>query len=103
MHDSRNFSAILRVYARESNQTMNLRRYNGDHEHTNRLERETFRGYHVHVATLRYQEAGLDAETYAVPTDRYSNPFEALNCLIEDCNITEPSSAQPSLFEEVDP
>ena len=103
VHNSRNFSAILKVCARDSNQTMNLRRYNGDHEHTNRIERETFRGFHVHTATDRYQEAGWDAEAYAVLTDRYSNPFEALHCLMEDCNIIEPPGAQPSLFEEVAP
>jgi len=43
------FSVILGVNAKDSNQIFRLKRYNGkSHEHTNRIERNTFYDYHIH-------------------------------------------------------
>lgn len=63
-----------------------VRRYNGsNHEHTNRIERNRFRSYHVHYATERYQLLGGDEDGYAEPTDRYHDVHTALQCLVDDC------------------
>jgi len=83
------FSAILAVQLPNSTRLFRLRRYNGrSHEHTNRIERETFYGFHVHTATERYQDIGLDEDAYAEPTNRYSDYSAAVQCLVEDCGCT---------------
>ncbi|MGR3293571.1 MAG: hypothetical protein ACUZ9M_06090 [Candidatus Scalindua sp.] len=66
-----------------------LRRHNGkSHEHSNKLEGVKFYDFHIHFATQRYQDEGRKEESYAEVTDRYSDIKEALNCLLEDCNIS---------------
>lgn len=93
------FSAILGIVAKGSNQLIKLRRYNGkSHEHRNKLEAEQFYGFHIHYATERYQNIGFKEELYAVPTERYANLRDALKCLAQDCNITFPGSNQIELF-----
>lgn len=83
------FSAILAVQLPNSTRVFRLRRYNGkSHEHTNRIERETFFGFHIHQATERYQDMGLDEDAYAKPTDRFSDYSTAVQCLVEDCGCT---------------
>ena len=83
------FSAILAVRLPNSTRLFRLRRYNGkSHEHTNRIERATFFGFHIHKATERYQDMGLDEDAYAEPTDRYSDYSTAVQCLVEDCGCT---------------
>lgn len=83
------FSAILAVQLPNSTRLFRLRRYNGrSHEHTNRIERETFYGFHIHTATERYQDLGLDEDAYAEPTDRFSDYSAAVQCLVEDCGCT---------------
>ena len=43
------FSIILAVLVPQSTQVFRLRRYNGrSHEHTNRIENETFYDFHIH-------------------------------------------------------
>ncbi|MEO5348030.1 MAG: hypothetical protein H7836_00040 [Magnetococcus sp. YQC-3] len=50
------FSVILAVAPLGSNTLFRLRRYNGkSHEHTNKIEQETFYDFHIHTATERYQ------------------------------------------------
>ena len=59
------FSIILVLIPDVSNQLFTIRRYNGKHgEHTNSIERETFYDFHIHTATERYQELGMDEETF---------------------------------------
>lgn len=83
------FSAILAVQLPNSTRLFRLRRYNGkSHEHTNRIERKTFYGFHIHSATERYQDLGLDEDAYAEPTDRFSDYSAAVQCLVEDCGCT---------------
>ena len=75
------FSAILAYQEKGANQDFKLRRYNGRHEHTNKLEKQKFFDFHVHYATQRYQDAaGRKEESYAEPTGRYLDIKGALNC-----------------------
>lgn len=85
------FSAILGWKYPGTNVWINLKRYNGlSHEHTNKIERDTFFDYHIHTATERYQWLGGDAEAFAECTDRYTTLDGALACLIEDCGFVLP-------------
>lgn len=93
------FSAILAYSSESSSQVFRLRRYNGKcHEHTNKLERQTFYDFHVHYATERYQHSGLREDAYAEVTNRYGDFQGALSCLIEDCGLVLPSNGQNLLF-----
>jgi hypothetical protein len=93
------FSAILAYLPPRTNKVFRLRRYNGSHQHTNQIESKTFDGFHVHVATERYQQYGMEKEgAYAEPTDRYSDLNGALRCLLKDTGFAVPESAQPGLF-----
>jgi hypothetical protein len=94
------FSAILMFCPKDTNQTVRLRRYNGrSHEHTNMIEGETFYGFHIHMATERYQELGRDEDSYAELTDRYADLDGALDCLLADCGFDR-TNLQTSFFGE---
>jgi hypothetical protein len=90
------FSAILGYSPPKSTKLFLLRRYNGkSHEHRNKLEKGTaFYDFHIHTATERYQKEDTKEEYFAEITDRYSTIQEAINCLIDDCNIIAPPSSQ---------
>jgi hypothetical protein len=90
------FSVILGYNRPRSSKLFLLRRYNGkSHEHKNKLENEDrFYDFHIHTATERYQREGTKEEYFAEITDRYSTIQEALNCLINDCNVELPSNSQ---------
>lgn len=93
------FSVILAVCIPESTRVFLLRRYNGtSHEHTNLIEKVTFRDFHIHYATERYQQKGQRAEFYAEPTNRFTEVNGALRCLIADANFEEPDELQRILF-----
>ncbi len=95
------FSVILAYRPPKSNQLFRLRRYNGkSHQHTNTLEGKTFYGFHIHMATERYQDAGLREDWFAEPTDRYADFNNAIRCMLQDCGFDVPSSPQGTLFEE---
>jgi hypothetical protein len=86
-----NFSLILRYSMIETTGVFILRRYNGkSHEHTNKLEGNRFRDFHIHFATERYQAQGFAEEAYAEVTDRYSDLDGALECMISDCGFIRP-------------
>ena len=93
------FSVILGYIPKDKTDVFILRRYNGkNHRHGNRLEREpAFYDFHVHTATERYQIEGMNEETYAEPTDRYSELSGAIDCLVSDCNIVS-TNQQRDLF-----
>lgn len=96
------FSIIVAVCVPNTNQIFRLRRYNGkSHEHTNHIEGNTFYGFHIHIATERYQELGTREDAYAEPTDRYGDYHEALRCALEDTTFEVPPEVQPRLFEEM--
>ncbi len=93
------FSIILAVRIPKSAQFFRLRRYNGkSHEHTNIIENVTFFDFHIHVATERYQDMGTREDAFAELTDRYGDFHGAIECLIDDANLTVPCDAQGTLF-----
>jgi hypothetical protein len=93
------FSVILAYSMPGSNILFRLRRYNGrSHQHTNKIEGNTFYDFHIHLATERYQVAGHDEESYAEPTDRYADLNGAIGCMLQDCAFEVPSGTQESLF-----
>lgn len=97
------FSVILAVTPAGSNKPFRLRRYNGHHgQHTNRIERETIDGYHIHNATERYQELGASEEGFAEPTKRYADFSTALHCMLTDCGFEHTPDEQNTLFKELD-
>lgn len=93
------FSVIL-VYAfPDSTREFRLCRYNGKTTpHPNKLEKTVITGFHIHLATERYQLAGYKEDAYAEPTDRYMDLHGALKCMIEDCNFVRPESDPMELF-----
>jgi hypothetical protein len=86
------FCIILGYLPAERLRLFRLRRHNGLHEHTNRLEGNAFRDFHIHYATQRYQEAGWDIDGYAGSTDRYTTVDGALEIFLEDCNFVRPEA-----------
>jgi len=94
------FSVILGYVPPERLKLFHLLRYNGTHRHTNKLESNSFRDFHIDYATQRYQEAGWDIDAYAEPTDRYATVEGALDALLDDCNFIRPEDdrLQPKLL-----
>lgn len=94
------FSVILGYVPPERLKLFHLLRYNGTHRHTNKLESNSFRDFHIHYATQRYQEAGWGIDAYAEPTDRYATVEGALDALLDDCTFIRPEDdrLQPKLL-----
>lgn len=92
------FSVILGFRPEKSNQLFRLRRYNGKHSHTNKIEKTTFYDFHIHYATDRYQQFGFKEDAYAEATDHYSDLSGAFDCLLSDCNFVLTDNAQSELF-----
>ena len=92
------FSIILALCPAKSSQIFRLRRYNGKHEHSNRIEGDEFHDFHVHYATERYQDLGMKEDAYAVPSQGYSDFHSALVCLLKECGFDLPPGQQLSLF-----
>jgi hypothetical protein len=93
------FSVIL-VYL-ENGHDYILRRNNGSHpsRHTNKWEKmhgqpsyQIGVGCHIHMATERYQLAGLDIDGYAQATNRYQDFNSALHVMLTDCNFIIPAN-----------
>lgn len=99
--DPLDFSVIIGYEMPNTNALVRLRRYNGkSHEHTNKMERQTFFDYHIHQATQRYQEYGMSEDAFAEPTDRYADVDSALQCALGDCRFELPPGTQLSLFSD---
>ena len=94
------FSIILCYIEPGTNHAFRLRRYNGkSHSHSNTLERTAqFYDFHIHMATERYQRAGIKEDSYAEVSNRYSDSHTALDCMIQDCGFELPRSGQLSLL-----
>jgi len=93
------FSVILGFRPKESSRLFRLRRYNGkSHEHTNSVEKNRFYGFHIHTATLRYQQLGAREDSFAEKTDRYSDIHGAFDCLVGDCNFELPPGETFNMF-----
>jgi len=86
--DQLDFTVGLKVQFSDGSSSI-LMRCNGIHgRHYNRLEHQEFIDlYHIHVATERYVNKGLDAEGYAEITNTYRSVNGALECLLSRCNI----------------
>ena len=90
---------ILAIGHHTSNQIFKLRRYNGKgHFHTNRIEKESFYGFHIHQATEKYQDIGFKEEMYAVETKDYSDLHGAIKLMLKECNFVMPKEIAPELF-----
>jgi hypothetical protein len=77
------FSIILAYLPPQSTTPFRLCRFNGkSHEHTNKLEENTFYDFHIHRATERYQQSGLREDAFAEPTDRFQDFPTAVRCLV---------------------
>lgn len=85
--DFLDFSIILRYQDNKTGIWYNLARYNGKHHHTNTLEKESFHDFHTHIATQKYQEAGLRIDTYAKITKTYKSFNEAVDSFLKDFNF----------------
>lgn len=97
------FSVILGVIIPNTSRFFRLCRYNGkSHEHTNRLESQTFYDFHIHTATERYQRAGFEEDTYATPSGKYSTIVQALDSMIIDLGFVLPEGDQRGLFDGMD-
>ena len=95
------FSIILGYRPPKLNDIFRLRRYNGkSHEHTNTLESQTFYQFHIHIATERYQASGLREDSFAEPTNRFSDFQGAVRAMLADCGFVLPDSPQGELFNE---
>ncbi|MBI4738862.1 hypothetical protein HY772_04835 [Candidatus Woesearchaeota archaeon] len=80
------FSVILGVMIDGS--LFRLKRYNGtSHDHTNKIERTRFSGFHIHAATQRYQENGFQEDGFAEHTVRYSDWKSAMEQMVRENNF----------------
>jgi len=99
-YNSLDFPIIIALCPEKTTQLFRLRRYNGrSHEHTNKIERDTFYDFHIHTATERYQELGAREDSYAERTNRFSDFHSAFRCMLEDCGFQMPENGQRLLFE----
>ncbi|MGI8771573.1 MAG: hypothetical protein ACR2JE_09050 [Acidobacteriaceae bacterium] len=93
------FSAILGYKMPGFNTVFRLRRYNGkSHEHTNAIENEKFRAFHIHKATERYQRNGRKEDHFATIDTRFYNLQSAVHCLLFDCGFPALPFTQMGLF-----
>ena len=84
VRDPLDFSVTLAYEIPGSTRIFRLRRHNGaSHWHTNKLEGTRLTGFHVHMATERYQTAGFKEEAYAESTDAYESLSGAIEHMLE--------------------
>jgi len=92
--DPFDFSVILGYELPETTRVFRLRRHNGNsHDHPNRLEQTVARGFHVHLATERYQLAGYEEDGYAEATNSYNDLAGAIRSMIALANFKPPPQA----------
>jgi hypothetical protein len=82
------FTVILGYIPPKKNTLFRLIRCNGkSHKHTNKLENVSFEDFHIHKATERYQANGYFEDTYAEPTDKYFDIYQAWDTFLKECNV----------------
>lgn len=90
------FSVVL-AFTRPNGTLFRLRRYNGLHGgHVNHIERQAIRGYHVHIATERYQIAGYREDAYAIASQGFADIASALRLMFAECTFQLPPTSTPS-------
>jgi hypothetical protein len=101
-----NFSIIL-VFRDIDGSEYILRRHNGIHpsRHTNEYEKRLNLAnaelpicFHRHLATERYQKAGLKIDGYAEQTNDYSDIRTAQNAMIREAGFILPLNTQTVMF-----
>jgi hypothetical protein len=96
------FSAILGYRLPGVNTIFRLRRYNGkSHYHSNPIENERFRDFHIHMATERYQKLGAKEDHFAIMDRRYSDLDGAIDCLLFDCGFRSPMADSPIFTQKI--
>lgn len=100
VHTNEKPFSITLAYKVDSTTHLNLLRYDGFDTHKNHIEGKPIRpGTHIHKATERYQRSNIYYDDgFAKPTDRYETASEALQCLINDCNIIFEDNRQITLL-----
>lgn len=94
------FSIILAVGVPGTNAVFRLRRHNGkSHQHSNRIEGNSFYDFHIHMATERYQDLGMDEDAFAEATTAFADYHSALDRMMKECGLELPIAGQPSLWE----
>jgi hypothetical protein len=97
-----NFTAGLRWHPKSGEPVILMRCNGSSHPHRNQIENTGFSlGYcHIHVATERYVNAGMNAEHFAEITAEYRTAKGALHTLCKLCNIygLETGPDEPDLF-----
>jgi hypothetical protein len=89
------FSVIL-AFTRPNGDLFRLRRYNGLHGgHVNHIERQSIKGYHVHMATERYQIAGRSEDAYAIVSQGFVDIASALRLMFTECAFQQPPTKAP--------
>lgn len=88
--------SVILGYEVPSSRVFRLRRHNGNsHRHTNRLDGEIVRGFHIHMATERYQLAGL--KEYAEATTRYGDLAGAIDHMLDVAGLEPPAQGRLTL------
>jgi hypothetical protein len=96
MLNSLDFSVILGYHLPHLFRVFRLCRYNGkSHHHTNTLEKESFYGFHIHMATARYQTAGFKEDHFAAAPSRYFDLESAIECMLVDCGFKSSPESGP--------
>ncbi len=96
--DPTDFSAILAVDDQRLDRLFILRRCDGpSHRHRNAIEGNSFRDFHIHEATERYQLGGFREDGFARPTNRYGDADGALRCLFTDAHFDLPTNEPTQL------
>jgi len=96
--DPLDFSVILGYDVPNSNRVFRLRRNNGSsHRHTNRLAGQVVHGFHVHLATERYQLAGLKEDDYAEATTSYGHLAGAIDHMLDAAGFEPPAQGRLAL------
>lgn len=93
---------MLFCYIDIENIEFRLLRCNGKHssKHTNHIEKQNGESnhtfgpcFHIHTATLRYQENGSRIDHFAEQTDKYSDFDSALDYFIKICHFIDSDPA----------
>jgi hypothetical protein len=94
--DKADFSVVLGFLSKaKDSRWFRLKRYNGLHPplgfHRNRIEKTRIHGFHIHTATLRYQQRTPKEEGFAEPSTAYVDLWTALTLMIAECGFVKPA------------
>lgn len=95
--ESTDFSIIL-MYLDGDGTRYVLRRYNGIHPHTNKIERIKIYGFHIHTGTERYQREYDKIDGFAEITTLYNNWKDAFDLMRSDCNLIGKDMILPQII-----